>query len=173
MSRKLSLVIAWACSALLIAIPAAAVFYLVKLGSFATLTQSTVGLPIQWWTVSDSQWYALWGLTVAYLSIGLAGLFFLRRAFNNFSKGELFNANNSHDLRRFSVLLLAQAVATPVHLSLMSVILSWNHPAGQKMLSIAIGSNELRAVGVALVLWVLSDLLVEACRVHAENKQFV
>ncbi|MEL7022628.1 MAG: DUF2975 domain-containing protein [Pseudomonadota bacterium] len=173
MSRKLSLVIAWACSALLIAIPAVAVFYLVNLGSFASLTQSTVGFPIQWWTVSDGQWYALWGLTAAYLSIGLAGLFFLRRAFKNFSKGELFNASNSHDLRRFSVLLLAQALATPIHLSLMSLLLSWNHPPGQKMLSVAVGSNELKAVGVALVLWVLSDLLVEACRVHAENKQFV
>lgn len=172
-SRKLSLVISWTCTLLLIAVPLAALFYLVRLEKFASLTQSSIGLPVQWWTVSDAQWIALWAVTVAYVSIGLAGLFFLRRAFANFAKGQLFNAGNSRDLRRFSILLVAQTLATPVHFSLASILLSLNHPAGQKMLSISFGSNELKAICVALVLWVMSDLLVEGSRLQTENRQFV
>ena len=41
------------------------------------------------------------------------------------------------------------------------------------MLAISVGSNELKAIGVAMVLWVLSDLLVEGGRLHDENKLFV
>lgn len=173
MSRKLSSVIAWACSLILMVAPIVALFYLLRLEKLAALAQSTIGLPIQWWTVSDGQWYALWMVTVAYISIGVVGLYFLRRAFAKFANGELFDVDNSRDLRRFSVLLFAQALTTPVHLSLASILLSLNHPAGQKMLSISVGSNELKAIGVALVLWVMSDLLVEGGRLQTENRQFV
>ncbi len=173
MSRKLSLVIAWACSFLLVVTPIAALFFLLRLENLAGLAQSTLGLPIQWWTVSTGQWYSLWAVTVAYLSIGLVALFFLRRAFSNFAHGELFNLSNSRDLRRFSILFFLQALATPIHLAVLSLILSMNHPVGEKMLSIAIGSNELKAIGVALILWVMSDLLVEGCKLQAENQQFV
>ncbi|MEM1175749.1 MAG: DUF2975 domain-containing protein [Pseudomonadota bacterium] len=173
MSRKLSLVIAWACSLILVVAPIAALFFLVTLEAFARLAQANIGLPIQWWTVSSGQWYALWLLTVAYVSIGLTGLFFLRRAFLNFAKGELFNLANSRDLRRFSVFFFAQALATPVHIALASLLLSMNHPAGEKMLSIAFGSQELKAIAVALILWVMSDLLVEGCKLHSENQQFI
>ena len=55
----------------------------------------------------------------------------------------------------------------------MSLALSLNHPAGQKLLAISFGSNELKAIGVALVLWVLSDLLVEGGKLQSENQQFV
>lgn len=173
MSRKLSTVIAWACLLLLVAMPAAAMFYLIELERFAALVRGSIGLPIQWHTISNGQWYSMWTLSVAYLAIGLAGIYFLRRAFTNFSRGELFNLANSRDLRRFALLLLAQTLATPVHRALSSLVLSINHPPGQKMISVTFGSNELKAIGVAFILWVLSDLLVEACRLHTENKQFV
>ena len=55
----------------------------------------------------------------------------------------------------------------------MSVVLSLNHPAGERMLTISLGSNEFKAIGVALVLWVMSELLIEGCRLQTENQQFV
>ena len=173
MNRTLSMVISWVCLCVLVVVPVIGLFYLVRLEHFVEFIQSTVGLPIQWSTVTSAQWYGLWVIMAVYVSIGLVGLYFLRRAFVNFAQGELFNRANSRDLRRFSIFLLVQAVSTPVHILLSSVLLSLNHPAGQKMLSIGFGSNEFKAIGVALVLWVLSDLLVEACNLDAENKQFV
>ena len=173
MTRRLSLLIARASAALLVAVPLGALYYLVNLASFAQMARHSLALPIQWSGVEPWQWYSLWALTALYLSLGLAGLVFLRRAFLSFASGDLFNLANSRDLKRFALLLIAQAIAKPVHHSLASVLLSMNHEPGQKMLSISLGSAELRFIATAIILWVLSSLLVEGNRLQTENRQFV
>lgn len=173
MTRYFSLLIAWGCLAVLILAPAAFFFFLIDIEAFAALAKRTLGLPIQWRSVTTGQWYGLWLLTALYLSVGLSGLVFLRRAFVGFARGELFTRNNSRDLRRFSIFLFAQALAKPLHLALSSVLLSWNHPAGQKMLSISLGSSEIKVIALAMILWVMSDLLVKASALEHENKQFI
>ena len=168
MTRRFSLLIAWGCTALLIVTPLAAVYFLLNLQAFAALTKKSIGLAIVDW-----QWYALWGSTLLYLAIGLAGLYFLRRPFTNFARGELFNLANSRNLRRFSILLFAQALLKPLHFALSSVLLSVNHGAGNKVLSISFGSGEVRMIAIALVFWVMSNLLIEGGKLQAENRQFV
>lgn len=173
MTRQFSQLIALGCTAILIAVPVAALYFLINIELFAATARSSLNLPIQWQTVSDIQWYSLWLLTLLYIATGVAGLYFLRRAFSNFAKGELFNHSNSRDLRLFAVFLFAQAVAKPLHFSLASLLLSMNHPAGQKMLSISLGSSEIKVIALAMILWVMSDLLVSASKLENENKQFV
>ncbi len=173
MTRQFSRLIALGCMALLITIPVIALYFLVNIEQFAVMARSNLGLPIQWQTVSDIQWYSLWLLTVFYAAIGLAGIYFLRRAFSNFAKGQLFNHSNSRDLRLFSILLFTQALAKPLHFSIASILLSMNHPAGQKMLSVSFGSDEVKVIALAMILWVMSDLLVRGSKLESENKQFI
>lgn len=173
MIQRFSLLIARGCLAIFIAVPVIALFFLFNIDTFATVAMSSLDLPIQWQSVTPGQWYGLWMLTVLHLAIGLGGLYFLRRAFANFAKGELFNQDNSRDLRMFSIFLFAQALAKPIHLALSSVLLSWYHPAGQRMLSITLGSDEIKVIALAMILWVMSDLLVKASALDSENRQFV
>lgn len=173
MTRQFSQFIAWGCTAILIAVPVVAVCFLFNIELFASLAKSNLSLSIQWQTVSNMQWYSLWLLTFLYLATGLAGIFFLRRAFSNFAKGELFNNINSRNLRLFSVFLFVQALAKPLHFSLASILLSMNHPAGQKILSISLGSGEVEVAVLAIIMWVMSDLLVSASRLENENKLFI
>ncbi len=173
MTRRLSLLIAWTCTALLIALPCACLYLLTDLSLLQSVVHYNLDIPILWDTVLDWQWYSEWVLSVLFLSIGLTGVFYLRRAFTNFARGELFSFANSNDLQRFAKLLLLQTLISPLHFGLSSLLLSLNHPAGQKMLSIAFGSGEFRAIGVALILWVMSNLLLEGCKLHSENQQFV
>lgn len=173
MTRQFAQLIAFGCIALLIAIPLAGLYFLFDIDLFATMAKSSLNLPIQWQTVSNMQWYSLWLLTLLYVATGLAGLYFLRRAFANFARGALFDHSNSRDLRLFSVFLFAQALAKPLHFSLASILLSMNHPAGQKMLSISLGSDEIKVIALAMILWVMSDLLVSANTLEKENKQFI
>lgn len=173
MTRKFSQIIAIGCVAALIAAPVVALYFLINIELFAELARNSLRLPVQWQTVSNMQWYSLLLLTVLYVATGLAGLYFLRRAFANFAKGELFNHSNSRDLRLFSIFLFAQALAKPLHFSLSSMLLSINHPAGQKMLSISLGSGEIKVIVLAMMLWVISDLLVSASKIENENKQFI
>ncbi len=173
MTRRFSLLIAWGCTALLLVVPLAALYFLLSIQDFAALTRRSFGLPVEWDTVVGWQWYAVWGVTFLYLTIGLIGLYFLRRPFANFARGELFNFANSRDLRRFSILLLVQALLKPLHFALSSVLLSANHGPGAKMLSISVGSSEVRMVALALVFWIVSNLLIEGGNLQAENQQFV
>jgi len=173
MTQRISLLIVWGCTAVLLLVPAYALFLLWDIQAFMALVKSGMGLPIRWDTVESWQWYAVWLMSGLYVSFGLFGLYFLRRAFQYFSRGELFNLANSSDLRRFSVFLLIQTCFQPVHFAVSSVLLSFNHPSGEKLLSFSFGTNELKSVFVALILWVMSDFLVEACRLDNENRQFV
>ena len=173
MTQQFSRLIALGCMAILITTPFIALYFLINIELFAAMARSNLGLPIQWQTVSDMQWYSLWLLTVFYVASGLAGLYFLRRAFSNFAKGQLFNHSNSRDLRLFSILLFAQALAKPLHFSISSMLLSMNHPAGQKMLSVSFGSDEVKVIALAMILWVMSDLLVRSSKLESENKQFI
>lgn len=173
MTQRFSMFIAWGCLAVLVLAPVTAIFFLIDIEAFATLARRNLGLPIQWQSVTAGQWYGLWLLTALYVAVGLGGLYFLRRAFATFARGELFNRSNSRDLRLFSVFLFAQAVAKPLHLALASVLLSLNHPAGQKMLTVSLGSDELKVIALAMMLWVMSDLLVKASTLEHENKQFI
>ncbi len=173
MTRYFSLLIAAGCLAILILVPLAALFFIINIDVFANLAKTNLRLPIQWQSVTTVQWYGFWLLSTCYLAIGLAGFYFLRRAFTNFAKGELFNLNNSRDLRLFSIFLFIQALARPIHFALSSVLLSWNHPTGEKMLSISLGSGEIEVLSLAMILWVMSDLLVKASKLEKENKQFI
>ncbi|MEO1078375.1 MAG: DUF2975 domain-containing protein [Pseudomonadota bacterium] len=173
MARYFSILVVWGCAAALLAGSAVMLYCLFDIQAFASLAQNDLHMAIRWETVTRAQWYSLWFLTAINVAIGLTGLFYLRRAFLNFARGEFFDLSNSKDLRLFSVFLFVQALAAPLYHSLASVLLSWNHAPGQKMLSISIGSSELQIVLLAMILWVISDMLVKGVAIQQENQQFV
>lgn len=173
MSRRFPLLISWGCIAIIVSTAIAIIYALINISWFVDLAKSNIGLPIYWDTVEQHQWYLLWLLTSLYIVIGLVGLYYLHRAFANIARGELFNLTNSSNIRRFSALLFIQVIARPIYFSLTSVLLSLNHPAGKKMLSVSFGSQEVMTLGLAMILWVISDLLISGCRLESENQQFI
>ena len=173
MSKLFSRLISWGSILTIVLIVIALFSFLIDIAWFAALAQSNLRLPIYWTTVEQWQWYLLWASTTIYVAIGLLGLYFLHRAFKKISAGELFNLSNSLNIRRFSILLFVQAVAKPAYLLFASVLLSLNHPEGEKMLTLSFGSQELTTLALAMILWVVSDVLVVGCRLQSENRQFV
>ena len=173
MTQKLAALVYWFATAWIVILPLAAMYSLIVFERFRGLAIDVIHLPIRWGSVAPWQWYGLWLSTLAYLMVGYVGVIYLRKAFASFAQGQWFDAENSRYLRVFSVLLITQAVAKPLHQGVMSVLLSWNHPPGEKMLSIALGSNELALFLGGVVMWVMSDLLVAGIRADAENRQFV
>lgn len=173
MGKIFSHLISWGSIATIVLVVIALFSFFIDIAWFAELAQSNLRLPIYWTTVEQWQWYLLWAATTAYLAIGLFGLYFLHRAFKKIAAGELFNLANSLNIRRFSILLFVEAAAKPVHFSLASVFLSLNHPEGEKMFSLSVGSQELTMLFLAMILWVISDVLVAGGRLQSENRQFV
>jgi len=173
MTKYFSLLIAWGCLAILIIVPLAALFFVFNIDVFADFASQNLEIPIQLETVTPLQWYSFWLLSVCYLAIGLSGFYFLRRAFTNFAKGEFFNLNNSRNFQLFSIFLFLQALAKPLHHSVSSVLLTWNHTPGERLFSISLGNGEIEVLALAMLLWVMSDLLVKASKLETENKQFI
>ncbi len=173
MVRLFSLLLAWGSVGALVLVALGALYFLFDIRSFAKSAEANLGMGIQWSTVTAGQWYGAWVVTVLYLGVGLWGLFYLHRAFRNFAQGEFFSLSNSRDLRWFSILLFVQAAAKPVHTALCSVVLSLNHGPGQKVLAISFGSHELQIIALAMILWVISDLLVKGRELEHENRLFV
>ena len=173
MARRFSLLVGHLCSVAFIVSLLAAAYFFVDIESFAEIARRNLALSVQWMTVDFWQWYGLWVLTLLHIGLGLAGLFYLRRAFLQFAQGEFFTRRNSQDLRMFAVLLFLQALAKPLHHAFASVLLSWNHPPGQRMLAISLGSFELKVLVLAMILWVISDMLVRGRELEQENRQFV
>ena len=173
MTKFLSMVISTGCSLLLAIVPAVLIYLLWDIELFAQLSKSGIDLPIYWQSVMSWQWYSVWLATTLYFFIAWASIYYLRCAFIKFSSGEFINLNSSKNIRRFSVLLFIQAVTKPLLIAIFSLLLSANHPEGQKMLSLSLGSNEIRWIALAAVFWVISSLMFEAQRIQSENEQFV
>ncbi|MCC2604658.1 DUF2975 domain-containing protein [Planctobacterium marinum] len=173
MTQKLAWVVSWGCQIILVLSPLIAAYLVIDIQAFASLAQQTLNLAIQWHGVTDVQWYTVWAATFAYFCVGLAGLYYLRKAFVNFARGELFNLANSRNLRLFSLFLLLQSLLKPLHIAILSLLLSWHHPPGQKVLSLILGSDEFTMLALAIIFWVLSDMLVKANALEEENKQFI
>ena len=123
--------------------------------------------------MTRAQLHGFWALTLICALPAWISTYYLRRAFLYFAKGEYFNLANSCSLRLFAVFIFIQALATPVHTMLSSVLLSVNHPGGEKILALSFGSNDLKTIALAFIFWVISGLLVEANLLEKENQQFV
>ena len=173
MTIKLAGLVYWVASAWLIAMPVGAVYVLIDIDVLTRITRQNLGLPIQWFSVDAWQWYAVWAVTLGYLAIGYCGVYYLRRAFRSFAQGQWFDTDNSRSLRLFAIFLVAQGITKPLHYAACSVLLSWNHPPGERMLSLSVGSNELVLIVSGLVVWVLADLLLAGIKADTENRQFV
>ena len=173
MTIKLARLVYWAASAWLVALPVGAIYFLTDIDRLARIAQTNFGVPIQWFTVATWQWYALWAMTVAYVAVSYAGVFFLRRAFRAFSQGQWFDTDNSRSLRLFAIFLVAQGLAKPLHFAACSVLLSWNHSPDERLVSLSASTNELVLIVSGLVVWVLADLLLAGIRADTENRQFV
>lgn len=173
MIKQFSLIIAWGSLLLIFVIMGFGLYFLIFPDSFAAFAQQSLEMPIQWRTVEPWQLYLLWTVSAAYMALSVAALYFLWRAFSRFSAGELFNIENSRAIRMFAIYLFLQALASPIRFALSSVILSANHPQGEKMLSLSIGSDTLQTIAYGMILWIVSELLIAGNKIEIENKQFV
>jgi hypothetical protein len=105
--------------------------------------------------------------------LGLALLWQLWVLFGEYLRGEVFSARALACLRRFGALLLVLAFAQPLAQALMTVALSWDNPPGQRVLNIAVSSNDYALVLGALVFVAIARVMTEAARVAEENEGFV
>ncbi len=112
-------------------------------------------------------------VSLAAAGILLFGLWRLRRLFQLYSEGHIFTAENALCLRSFAWTLVVFALTKPLFGAVLSVVVTWRNPPGQRALAISFGSNEVGVAFVGVLLLVIAWIMREGCRLAEENAQIV
>ena len=101
------------------------------------------------------------------------GLLRLATALEAFRQGQPFGLAAARGMRDFAVGVFACTLLKLVSGALLSVVLSWNAPSGQKQLAISVSSDMLLMLLVGAVLTLVGWALAEAAAIAEENAQFI
>lgn len=112
-------------------------------------------------------------LFAAPLGVALLGLWNIRALFHCYAGGEVFSEKPARHIRWAGLAMIVNAVLTMVTYSLGSLVLTYDNPAGQKQFAVALSSDLFFVFLTGGLLMVIGQVLREAFRISAENRQFV
>lgn len=133
----------------------------------------SVEFAIQWRTVELWQLYLLCVLAAVPSMLIVWGLLRLRQTFFAFKQQSIFKISNAVNVKHFALMLILAPIIQFFIRPLSSILLSVNHPAGQKVLSISFNSYDIFTFLIGLVFWLIAKILIEANALSEENKAFV
>lgn len=169
-SIAMSRLLAVACLALAIALPLLTGHALYELSAEGWLNRFGIRTPMP-----VSPWQVGMALALGLLpACAMAyGLFRVQQCLRGFVRGETFCLSTVRHLRQFAAAALSSAVLGLVVPVPISLILTWHAPAGQRALSVSIGSSELLMALVAGIVWQVAAVFTRAIELADENAQFV
>ena len=169
--------LAWACLALAFILPVAAFYGLWAASPESLLAQAGVHLPQM--AGEQTSPIALWQRVVAVVVgmlpvAGMAyGLLRAWRCFAGFARGAVFSLGTVQHLRGFASGLLGSSVAGLLAPTLLSVLLTWDAPAGQRSLVVALGGQHLLMLLFAGIVWQIAHAMARASEIADDNAQIV
>lgn len=173
----LNLGLAWACLALAIILPVAALYGLWAASPASLLAQAGVHLPQMAGeqALPVGQWQRVVAVLVGMLPVaGMAyGLARAWRCFAGFARGAVFSLGTVQHLRGFASGLLGSSVAGLLAPTLLSVLLTWEAPAGQRSLAVALGGQHLLMLLFAGIVWQIAHAMARAIEIADDNAQIV
>ncbi|OYT93051.1 MAG: hypothetical protein CFE43_05980 [Burkholderiales bacterium PBB3] len=121
----------------------------------------------------------VWQTAVAF-SIGMLpvccmsyGLLRARQCFMGFVRGETFSLGTVIHLRGFAAGLLVSSLTGLVAPPLMTVLLTWGAPEGQRSMAVALGAQHLLMLLFAGIVWQIAHVMSRAIEIADENAQIV
>lgn len=174
---RASRAISWVCLVAAAAWPLLAVLALAPMQPAELLERA--GLP----GIASERWggglYASWQQAVVVfllaLPAALAGMSLARlaRGFRALGRGRAELPAACGALRGFAAWTLAATLMGMVAGPLASLVLTLQHPPGQRGMAVALSSGHVQGLLVAALVWMFAHLLARACTVADENAQFV
>jgi hypothetical protein len=115
------------------------------------------------------------GFLVSLIPTGVAlyGVIRLRRMFTLCSEGKIFTGENVKCVRDFAWSLFGYAVLSPITVGLLSVVLTYDNPPGQRALAISISSNDIQTLFISAIFLVIAWIMVEGRKLADENAQII
>ena len=167
--QMLSLILTRICMGLLILLPIAVLVFWVKLdwfyGSF------TPNFNVTTFDIMTQIYGLLFSLIP--LAMWMYGLVILRRLFTNYRLGRIFLSDNARYIKYFAWVTIISGALSPLFRGVFSVIFSMNHAAGERFISIGLGTTEIYTILQGLVFVVIAHVMEAAHKISEENKQFI
>lgn len=161
------------CLIAMIAIPLLSLWVWLDFNSFASSVAANSKLFLRPETITMSQRVLAFITHILPVLVLLLGINYLRHLFGLYRQAIFFSADNTRCWYRFAVLLFLSTLIQPIKHALLSIILTWNNPPGQKALSVSFGSAELSALFVSGILLLVAWVMREGHRLARENAEFV
>ena len=125
--------------------------------------------------VSTSNSLSFLTLSLAFLvcmipgSVTVYALLTLKELFKLYEKAVVFSASNVNCFRRLGYTLIFWVIAKLISKSLLSIVLSFNNPPGERQLVIGFGSTDIATLVIGAIVLVISWVMNEACKLNAEQ----
>jgi hypothetical protein len=100
----------------------------------------------------------------------LAVLYLLIALFRRFKEGDIFSQKNALAIKHCAyILLIGQLVGSTIYQALLSVVLTWHNPPGQRVMSISFTGTNFGVVLIALLIVLISWIMLEAYKIKEEQ----
>ena len=97
--------------------------------------------------------------------------FILRAIFKNYQKGEVFSVRNAILYRRLGVVFLLEGLLTKsLSETVMGLAITLNNPPGHRYLTVSFGTQNLTILFYGIIVIIISWVMLEASRLHDEQK---
>ncbi len=112
-------------------------------------------------------------LSIIPLSVSLFALYNLQRLFGLYAAGKFFALENVRCFRNMGWALVAVVPLDILFNSALSVLLSLDQPAGERMLAISISSDDIGIAIIGAVIIIVSWIMAEAADLSQENAAII
>ncbi len=124
------------------------------------------------WTFKDlnaAQTFLCFLADLIPMGFSIAALIYLAQIFNAFQRLELFKADNALRLKKAGWAVVWGQIFHPIHEAMLSLILTYRNPPGQRVISIGFGTHELTLLAIGLTILLVSWIFAEAAKLHEEQ----
>ncbi|TVM18467.1 hypothetical protein DPQ33_06910 [Oceanidesulfovibrio indonesiensis] len=172
---RLSRIVYWLCIVGLVAAPAltALIFWnlewVLEHYGPAMVLPFPVGQDINPGPVTATTRWLGFGVAAVPVALTCAMLWNLARLFGGYARGEVFTTVSVQRIRSVGLLLLVRELISPLIGAAMTVALTLSNPAGQRMVSVGLGSSNITMLITALMIIVVAYVMDQARELHEES----
>lgn len=154
-------------------VPVGVAWVWIRFEQFAPVLTATAGVVADPARVTPLVRFGGFGLNMVPGAIAMYGFWRLRRLFGLFAAGQYFSAEAIRCVRGFGLAALAYGVAAPVARLLITLLVTFSNPPGERLLLIRISSDDLAILFLGGAFYVIAWVWTRAKEISDENAQIV
>ena len=173
----LSRLLAWACLALAVLLPMAALYGCVQASPVNMLVQMGIRLPsgADLHSLPITVWQHGGAVAISLLPVSAMAyaLWHAQQCFNGFARGDVFRLGTVRHLRGFASGLLASSSAGLLAPTAIVWLLTLGAPAGQRVLTVSLGAQPLLMLLFSGIVWQMGHAMTRAVEIAEDNAQII